>query len=214
MKPLDASVFVSEHCPNCVAMLAILVDLVKSGRIGSLEIVNAGAHPELATQRGIRSVPWLALGEFELTGLRTRTEIESWIERAEGGGGQDDYFHTLLKEGELAKVLTQVLADPHRLNALLPIIANPDASINVRIGAGAVFEEMAGSDSLKALVGPLGELTRHDDARVRVDACHYLGLTQAPAARAYLRTRLADADADVREVAADSLETLSQIADL
>ncbi|MBS0329365.1 MAG: HEAT repeat domain-containing protein, partial [Proteobacteria bacterium] len=46
------------------------------------------------------------------------------------------------------------------------------------------------------------------DARVRADACHYLGLTGEAAARSWLDARLADEDADVREIAAESLESL------
>ena len=95
---------------------------------------------------------------------------------------------------------------------MLAIVANPEASINVRIGAGAVFVEMAGTAILAALVEPLAALTDHHDARVRVDACHYLGLTQSRSAVVYLRARLEDDDADVREVAADSLLLLAQSA--
>ena len=46
------------------------------------------------------------------------------------------------------------------------------------------------------------------DARVRADASHYLGLSGAAAARAWLEARLHDDDADVREIAAESLAAL------
>jgi len=55
----------------------------------------------------------------------------------------------------------------------------------------------------------LGLLSLHADARVRADACHYLGLTADAAARPWLEKRLSDEDADVREIAAESLNTLA-----
>jgi hypothetical protein len=174
-------------------------------------VVNVEAHAEIARSLGIRSVPWVRIGPFELAGVRTRDELNLWIQRASSPSGMADYFHDMLKEGELARVLAAVKAEPGRLTALLPIVANPDASINVRIGAGAVFEEWSGSDSLAALVGPLSELTAHSDARVRVDACHYLGLTRSPAALEYVQACLADAHTEVREVATDSFELLQSV---
>jgi hypothetical protein len=208
-KPPDSSLYLSTHCPHCPAMLAILGDLVKQGLLGRLEVVNIEVHPEVARSQGIRSVPWVRLGPFELVGTRSRDELLLWLERAGSESGMADYFHDLLKDGELARVLATIQATPALLAALLPIVANPEASINVRIGAGAVFEEMAGSDGLRTLVEPLGALSRAPDARVRVDACHYLGMTQSQSAIHFVRARLDDADADVREVASDSLALLT-----
>ena len=92
--------------------------------------------------------------------------------------------------------------------ALLPIVGNPAASINVRIGAGVVFEKFAGQSAMAALVDRLGALARHEDARVRADACHYLSLTGAPEARGYLERCQQDDDGTVREIAAESLQAL------
>jgi HEAT repeat protein len=60
------------------------------------------------------------------------------------------------------------------------------------------------------LVDGLGALTRHADARVRADACHLLSLTQAGEAGTWLQACLQDADAEVREIAAESLQTLEE----
>ena len=190
-------------------MLQILSDMVKRGRLGRLEVVNLESHPEVVESHRVRSVPWLRLGLFELTGVRSRDELEQWAERAGTEQGLADYFHTLLKEGELSKVLAHVHAQPDSLVALLPIVGNPEASINVRIGAGAVFEDMMGSPALQALTQGLGELSGYEDARVRADACHYLGLTRSPQASDFLTHCLHDHDAEVREIAAESLELIA-----
>lgn len=202
----DALLFISRHCPHCPAVLAGLSDLVKHGGIGRLEVVNIEIHPEVAETHAVRSVPWLRLGPFELAGARAPGELAIWARRASEPDGMAEAFHDLLKSGGLPQVLALVAADTARLAALLPIVGNPEASINVRLGAGVVFEEHAGTPALRALIPSLGELSGHADARVRADACHYLGLSGAPEAGAWLEARLRDEDADVREIAQDGLE--------
>lgn len=206
--PPAALLFISSHCPHCPAVLAGLGELLKKARIGRLEAVNLEAQPEAGAALGVRSVPWLRLGPFVLTGARTPGELELWARRATDAAGMADAFHDLLKTGDLQQVLDLVAQDSTRLVALLPIVGNPEASMNVRLGAGAVLEDHAGTPALAALVPELGALSRHADSRVRADACHYLGLSRQPAARPWLQSCLADDSAEVREIAAEALEAL------
>ncbi len=204
----DALLFLTRQCPHCPLVLAALSDLLKRGLIGRLEAVNLEYRPEAAQALGIRAVPWLRIGPFELSGTRTAGELEIWALRAASPDGMRDAFHDLLKQGGLAQVLALIEADSSRLMALLPIVANPEASLNVKLGVGVVFEEYAGRVELQALAADLGALTRHADARVRADACHLLSLVQADAALPWLQACLLDVDADVREIAAESLFVL------
>ncbi|MDP1654170.1 MAG: HEAT repeat domain-containing protein [Rhodocyclaceae bacterium] len=119
-----------------------------------------------------------------------------------------EQFQIWLLEGQLKSVFAVVERIPKALADLLPIVANPAANMNVRFGASAVLERYAGSPALQALVPALGMLAGHGDARVRADACHLLGLSGTPAAIKYLEARLDDPDAEVKEIAAESLEEL------
>jgi hypothetical protein len=211
--PADALLLISGHCPHCPAMLERLAALVKRGQIGSLEVVNVEARPERAARLGARSVPWLRLGDYVLLGPRLPAELETWARRAAEGAGMAEYFHDLLKEGALAEVLRLIEAHPARLADLLDIVANPEASLNVRLGAGAVFEDYAGRPALADLVAPLAILARDDDARVRADACHYLGLSRSAEAVAPLRACLDDPDGEVREIAQESLAAIEAAGD-
>jgi hypothetical protein len=208
MSAPDALLLISTHCPHCPAMLASLADLVKQGTIGRLEAVNLEQRPEVGQALGVRSVPWLRLGRIELAGVHSKTELAEWAAKADSEAGLADWFHLLLKEGQLPKVQTTIDAAPELLAAVLPIVGNVDASLNVRLGAGVLFEAFAGTHTLTALIPQLGELSRHADARVRADACHYLGLTGDAAARPWLDARTGDEDADVREIAAESLQII------
>ncbi len=208
MSAPDALLLISTHCPHCPAMLTALADLVKQGTIGRLEATNLEQHPEVGQALGVRSVPWLRIGRIELAGVHGKAEIAGWAAKADSEAGLADWFHMLLKEGQLPRAQALIEADPTLLAAVLPIVGNVEASLNVRLGAGVLLESFAGSDSLRALLPRLGGLSQHADARVRADACHYLGLTEDAAARPWLAARAGDEDADVREIAAESLENL------
>jgi HEAT repeat protein len=93
---------------------------------------------------------------------------------------------------------------------LIGLVSDADAKINARIGAGVVMEDYEGKPELLALTPELGELTRHADARVRSDACHYLSLTRDDSARQYIEPLLDDEHEEVREVAVESLEVLNE----
>jgi HEAT repeat protein len=119
-----------------------------------------------------------------------------------------EQFQIWLLEGQLKQVIAVVDQQPKALADLLPIIANPEANMNVRFGASAVLERYAGQSALQSLVPALGLLTGHGDARVRADACHMLGLSGSTSAIKYLEARRDDPDAEVREIAVESLEEL------
>jgi len=205
----DALLLLSTRCPHCPTMLSALADLLKQGVIGRLEAVNLEQRPEVGQALRVRSVPWTRIGRIELAGVHSKAELAEWAAKADSEEGMADWFHTLLKEGQLPKVQAMIEAEPGLLAAVMPIVGNVEASLNVRLGAGVLFEESAGSDALRALLPRLGELSQHEDARVRADACHYLGLAGGGAAQPWLQARLADEDADVREIAAESLQAIS-----
>jgi hypothetical protein len=205
----DALLLLTSTCPYCPTVLQGLSELVKDGHIGRLEVVNIGLRPEVAQQYGVRSVPWVKLGPFELEGLRSPAELRQWAERAGTPEGLAEYFHERLKGGELPQVSAQAERDPSALDALLRLLGDADTELTVRIGINAVFEGLEGSPLLQRAVAPLTALAAHADAHIRGDAAHLLSLTHAPAARAPLERLLADEIADVREIAREGLERLA-----
>lgn len=207
--PPEALMLLGTHCPHCPSVLASLSELVKQGAISKLEVVNLEQRPETGRELGVRSVPWVKIGPFELTGLHSKAELQSWAEQAGSEQGMTRYFETLLGEGEVMRVLEMIASDHSLLHALIGLVSDVDAKINARIGAGVVFEDYEGKPELLALVPELGELTRHQDPRVRSDACHYLSLTHDASVKAYIESLLDDGDDDVREVAEESMAVLN-----
>ena len=206
--PPDALLLIAPGCTHCPVLLQNLSELVKTGEIGRLEIVNVAAHPEVAEQHKVRSVPWLRLGSFELQGVRSRAELQDWIARRQSPEGAAAYLQELLTQGELDTARRFLEAEPTARDGVMLLLSDVDTELNVRIGIAAIFEHLAGEPVLDELVAPLGRLSVHDNARLRADACHLLALTGNQDAIPFLQPRLGDDDADVREVAEESLNLL------
>ena len=207
----DALLFITPGCPHCPVVLQGLSDLLKQATIGKLTVVNVAAHPELAAEYGVRAAPWLRLGPFTLTGAQTTAELRQWAEWSNGEEGIAHYVEHLLKEGGFKQAGIFIAEDTQRLKPLLSIVADPEKSIEVRVGVDALLEAYSNTPELQNLLPQLAELTRHTDHRVRADACHLLGLSGNGAARPYLDVCVNDSSDEVREIASESLQLLGAV---
>ena len=208
----DALLLLTPGCPHCPVVLQGLSELVKDGAIGRLEAVNIARHPEVARELGVRSVPWIRIGEFELEGLHLPAELREWAARAGTPEGLAAWFSEQIVTGRLARVTDYVRRHPEAMDVIIAMLGDPDTELNVEIGIGALMEEFEGSALLRSHIEDLGRLTRHREARIRNDACHYLSLTHDPAALPFAEALLDDPDPEVRETAAETIETLKSSA--
>ena len=204
--PPDALFLLGTHCPHCPTVLQGLANLVKAGTLGSLKIVNIEQRGDIARELGVRTVPWVRIGAFELEGLRSEKELREWAVKATADTGMTDWLDELLSSGNISKPLERIKSEPALMDALLELFTDPDTGLNIRIGISAIMEDLQGTETLSSIVNRLGELTRHEDARIRGDACHYLALSGDPAATAHIKPLLKDEDENVREVARESLD--------
>jgi glutaredoxin len=200
-----ALLFTTPVCPHCPGVKRALAALLAEGAIASLEVVDASAEPERAQALGVRSVPWLRLGPFELEGQMTPAELRRWAERAAQPQGMKDYFFEMLETGRRAKVEAALRQDPQRGAALAQLVTDPEAGMAVRLGIGAVLEELQGSGATEAMVPALTVALQHAEPRDRADIAHFLSLIGGSAARVALQSCLDDPDAEVREIAREAL---------
>jgi len=206
--PPDAELLIATGCAHCPVVLQGLADLVKEGKIGRLQVTNIVEHPEVAREKGVRSVPWLQLGPFTLPGLHTPAELREWAEQAGSLEGMSRYVSEQLKEGRLEEMEQLLAAHPEWLPALIPLIEDEDTDIKIRIGVDALLEALADRVDLSPLVPELSRLAESDRQNLRTDAVHYLALTRAPEARKAIEARLNDENEDVRNFAREALEDL------
>lgn len=207
--PFGAVLFIATGCAHCPVVLAALTDMIKAGLISHLEVINVTVSPERAQSAGIRSVPWLKLGPYELAGVRSRAELEQYAQLGASTEGFAKYFGELLSGGALPKVIAAIKEDERRLGALVLLLRDKETPLAARVGIGAVMEEFAATAALRRLVSQLGELTSHKDAQLRTDACHYLALSSAREAIPWVEKMLNDVNKETREVARESLEQLN-----
>jgi hypothetical protein len=186
-----------------------LSQLVKTGELGRLEVVNITIHPDTAQQLGVRSVPWCRIGPFELEGAQSPTELTKWTQHATAGTGLDGYYTHLLETQRPHKVAATVEQNPSSLSALLNLLEDPQTPMSARIGIGVVLEGLHGNPILRHALPVLRKLATSSEANIRADTAHYLGLTDANEALVTLRQLLHDDHPDVREIAAESIETLT-----
>lgn len=208
VSPPDAEVLIATGCAHCPAVLAALADLAKQGRIGRLTVINVAAHPDEAWARGVRGVPWTRIGPFELPGAQSAAELTTWATRAGSGAGRRDYLRETLAAGELATATTACRRSPELVVPLIDLAGDLDTPYAVRIGVGAVLEDLAPGGLDEPAVAAIARLAMSGHSAVRADAAHYLGLAGGARARALLQELAADSDGEVREIANESLAAL------
>lgn len=206
---VDVLMLSGTRCPFCGPMKLILNELKDEGRISSLEIINIEERPDIAVEYGVRSVPWLKIGDFELSGSHNRQEIIHWLDRAEHSSGDNEYISEKLGEGNIGAVRKLIQGKASALKNLVELMADGDAKINVRLGIGVIMEELAQQDIFSQVTDQLLDYLNDGDARVRSDACHYLSLTGNRKYINAISSLLDDENAEVREIAEDSLEELN-----
>jgi HEAT repeat protein len=131
------------------------------------------------------------------------------VERAGSDTGWQDYLSDKLAAGELETAIAASRRDRAAREALLVLAADLDTPFAVRIGVGAIFEDLGPEGLLADLIQPIVDtLVGSEHAQVRADAAHFLGLSGSEQAREPLRRLREDADAEVREIAQDSLRLL------
>lgn len=207
----NALLFTAPGCPHCPGVKAALEKLRDEGLVAELEVASVAEEQERAAELGVRSVPWLKLGEFVLTGAQTPQQLREWAEKA-AGEGQDmgEFLEHQLANGQLDEAEALLQKQPEHLEALLGLLEKPEAKIQVRLGVSAIIEGLEGSDALKRIVPALVAMSEQSDHQLRSDAAHFLGLSHSPEAEAPLRRLLEDENTEVREIAGDSLELLQE----
>lgn len=201
----EALLLIASGCSHCPAMVEHLSQLVKQGKLGRLEVVNTSLRPEIAASHDVRSVPWCRIGEFELAGVHSLSELAEWVERAAGNSGQAPYIAYLIEQRRLPEAIGRVRLSPSVLTELTPLLGDWSVPMAVRIGIGALIEELSEDPALEYAVPPLAQLTTSPDPQVRADACHYLGICGDPSSIPLIKGLLDDENPEVCEIAAETL---------
>ena len=207
-KKPEALLLVATGCAHCPAMIEHLTRLLKQGQLSRLEIVNIAEHQELAVELGVRSVPWFRVNDYDFQGVMPFDELSDWVEQLSTGGGQDGYLTHLLEQHQMVEAVERIKEKPSLLSELVAVLGDLDAPMGVRIGIGAIIEELAEKPIISHAIDPLMQLTLSNEPQVRADACHYLGICGDSTAIPAIQALMDDDDPEVREIAAESIAML------
>ena len=210
MTSVNAILILTSQCPHCASVMKSLSEMVKQGELASLEIINLEKKPEMAKKLGIRTIPWIKIGWFELEGLHSQKELQQKAQQAASDEGVLAHISEELLEGMVNKVLSLIEGQHNLIRHVLELLGDAEAKINIRLGVGVVIEEYASTDWFTAYIQQLAEYAHHKDERVRADACHYLSLTKNSEVLPYIKSLIDDSSEQVREVAEDSLQDLRE----
>ena len=178
------------------------------GLLDQMEIINVETAPEIVEQFGVRSVPWMQLDGYIFDEALSSTELDQILASNDETPPEARYISYLLEHGKLSKAIERIEQGLCSLNIVVEMLVDPMVPLNVRIGIGAILEHFEDSDEIRVLIPTLLELLQNSSAVLRTDACHYLSLTHSAEVVGPLRQMLEDEDAEVRQVALESLEVL------
>lgn len=197
----DALLLMTSVCPYCPAALQSLATLLKEGAIGRLQVINVAIHTDEAETRRVKSVPWIQIGPFEVEGIVSVAKLRALAQGVSDAAVFDAWLFDTLAAGQRQKFEALVRREPERIHALARLMRHPQASIAIRLGIGAILEELQGSGLTDALIPTLGAMLKIDDPLLRADACHFLTLIGGEDIRPFMQACANDADAEVRETA-------------
>lgn len=203
----SALLFTLPGCPHCPGVKRALEKLLAEGLLESLEVVDAAQESARAQALGVRSVPWVRIGPLQFEGALTPEALRRWAQLAASSGqGLREYFIEMLKSGRRDKVESLIREDPRRAEILAALVLDPEAAMVVRLGIGAVLEELQGTELARPMVAPLVRALPHASPRDRTDIAHFLSLIGGPEAITALRALIDDPDPEVREIAREAIQ--------
>ena len=206
-----ATLLLGTHCPHCPSILHNLSELVKQGKLSQLKAINIEAAPEIAQQYGVRSVPWIKIGDYVLTGLQPLEALEQRIEWTKNQNKRLGEYDHLLSHGKAQDVIDDIQKDPKNFDIIIKLLSDPATILSTRIGIGVIMEEFENTDLLREYTQELIQLLDSKDSRLQADAAHYLSLTHDKQAIPALEAHKNTEDQELRELIEDSLAELQAV---
>jgi len=203
-----ALLLISPDCERSSQLLRGVTQLVQESALASMEVVNIVASPERARRIGLRSVPWLRLGEFEFAEVLSLDELRMWVKRLNSDDGTRFYLERELQSGSLLRLEKLISELPHWGVQLLVLLQQDDLSLPLRLSAEALMEALQGQEALTLLVPSLIEMLGSSKAEQRRDALRYLSLSGETKIIPLVRAALHDESEEVAEMAGECLDIL------
>jgi thioredoxin-like negative regulator of GroEL len=210
VRPCDLTVFVAPGCPHCPQAVSAANQVAAITSQVTVTIVDVQASPDLARQKGVKSVPLTVLDDdFFFTGVVSAGQLAGYIVDRGSAGQQALALKTLIEENRLPRAVEQMLSG----SGVKPFLALWEKSVtSLRIGllmaAEEVLEESAAA--LDAILPGLIAVLGSEDAALRGDTADLLGRIGHSSAIDEIKKLLNDPNQDVAEIAEEVLEEIAE----
>jgi hypothetical protein len=212
-KETELLLFISQGCPACPHQVRSVATLALASPRVSVEIVDVGMEPELASQYEVTAVPTTVVDdELIMVGVVPARDLAWRLLEREGPEAEKVVFGALVESGRIADAAER-LADGRATEAFLDLWTG--STLESRMGLFLVAEEalLWNPDALMDLAPSLiealegdGPLTQ-DPSRIG-DTADLLGQIGHPDARPVLESLAQDPNKEVAEAAREALADL------
>ena len=200
---------------NLEVLLYQLLAQLKKGKLSSLNITNIAVDNEKAEKLNIRSVPWFSLENdiayMIFSGDHSAKEIQQWISASQTINGMQDYIEESLRNGQLMTIVQAIQLKPALFSNVTAMLEDEETSMDIRIGLDALIENFSASAILRQHNSELIKLAETDNVRLQIDALHYIALTADAKHIEFLKNIIKHKDPQIKEAAAEALETLNEL---
>ena len=179
----------------------------KSGH--KVRVIDITHQPLPNHLKFIRSVPVTVIRDLPFIGKYTEQEMQQWLALTDDVQFRQKYLSEQLNTGELSLMTSLVKTMPGLLKHAIPLLADKETPMQVKIGITALFEAMEGSELLSPLVPDLRRLANHEQHNVLSDVIYLLSLIHDPELRGWFESLLSHKHEEIRELARDALEKIN-----
>lgn len=213
--PITAELFIATGCLHCPVVLQALNEKLKAGEIASLNITNIAIDNLKAEKLNVRSVPWFSLSNDNsymiFSGQHSPKEIQQWLTASKSENGMQEYISEYLKNGQLMQVVQAIQINSNIFSHVIDMIKDEETSMDLRIGLDALVENFTATEVLQKYSKELKAIASSNNARLVIDALHYIASTGDIKNKVFLQDKTKHNDEQIKEAAIEALETLEDL---
>lgn len=208
--PASLEIYIAPQCPYCPKTVRTLIPLSFATRLIQVSIIDTTLFPEIAADRGLRSVPTTFLDEsFSWTGAVDLHEIINILENRDPSQLSTESLKKMIHEGLAGKVAEMMVQKGFIFPNFIELLFHHEWP--VRLGAMVTMEEIEARDSHLAthIEKPLWDRFFDMEDPVKGDIIYVLGKTGNRETLTRLDSILKGPFGnDVKETAKEAIETI------
>jgi hypothetical protein len=209
-QPVELWVFIARACPHCPQTVRTILQVALANPLISVMIFDAQVFDKLAKEYKVLSAPTTIIDRgLSLTGALQLNDFVDLILSRGDNQYKSQALNSLVESGRFDQALS-LLEEDGGSSVFFGVWKKSTTSS--RIGLMLAVEKLLATNpnALDQILQDLFPLLQSDDAALRGDTADLLGQIGKPVAIEPLRALLQDSNPDVKEIAAEAIETIEE----